>query len=98
MERWTRRLHPLYVASAAKWWFDDINHAVFYRFGGVVARAAFWFDANIIDGTVNDVGELVRSSGRGLSRLQSGRVQNYALGIALGLLGMAAAFFVVAAR
>ena len=59
VERWTRRLHPLYVASAAKWWFDDINHAVFYRFGGAVARAAWWFDTNIVDGTVNDIGELV---------------------------------------
>jgi NADH-quinone oxidoreductase subunit L len=98
VERWTRRLHPLYVASAAKWWFDDINHAIFYRFGGAVARAAWWFDANVVDGTVNDIGELVRSSGRGLSHIQTGRVQNYALGIAFGLLAMAAAFLVMAVR
>jgi len=98
VERWTRRLHPLYVASAAKWWFDDINHAVFYRLGGVVARAAWWFDTNVVDGTVNDIGELVRSSGRGLSHIQTGRVQNYALGIALGLLAMAAAFLIMAVR
>ncbi len=51
-----------------------------------------------VDGTVNDIGELVRSSGRGLSHIQTGRVQNYAFGIALGLLAMVAAFLLVAVR
>ena len=37
-------------------------------------------------------------AGRGLRRVQTGRVQNYALGIALGLIVMAGSFLVLAAR
>ena len=36
------------------------------------------------------------SAGGGLRRIQTGRVQNYALGIALGLIVMAAAYLVIA--
>ena len=37
-------------------------------------------------------------AGRGLRRVQTGRVQNYALGIALGLIVMAGSFLVIAGR
>jgi hypothetical protein len=41
---------------------------------------------------------VVRRSGGGLARVQTGRVQNYALGIALGLLVMATSYLVIAGR
>ena len=94
----TQRLHPLYVGSFNKWWFDDLYHRLFYVIGGGVARASWWFDAHVIDGIVNGVGSLTVSSGRELRQIQTGRVQNYALGIAVGLLVMAAGFLLVAAR
>ena len=37
-------------------------------------------------------------AGRGLRRVQTGRVQNYALGIAIGLIVMAGSFLVIAGR
>jgi hypothetical protein len=36
--------------------------------------------------------------GRGLRLVQTGRVQNYALGIALGLIVMAGSFLILAGR
>jgi NADH-quinone oxidoreductase subunit L len=94
----TARARPLYRGSYAKWYFDDLNDLLFVRIGGVVARALWWFDAHIIDGAVNGVAALTQSTGRGIRRSQTGRVQNYALGIAAGLLVMAVSYLVVVAR
>jgi NADH-quinone oxidoreductase subunit L len=66
-------------------------------FGGWVASAAAWFDRNIVDGIVNGIGSVVRGSGGGLARVQTGRVQNYALGIAIGLIVMAGSYFFIVA-
>jgi NADH-quinone oxidoreductase subunit L len=94
----TSRLHFLYRASANKWWFDDINHLLFVVIGGRLAAAMAWFDREIVDGIVNGIGAVTRRSGGGLARVQTGRVQNYALGIALGLIAMAGSYFVLLGR
>ncbi|HZL32710.1 MAG TPA: NADH-quinone oxidoreductase subunit L [Verrucomicrobiae bacterium] len=86
----------LYRASLNKWWFDDLYDLLFIRIGGRVANGLWWFDRNVVDGAVNGTGRVVGSAGGGLRRIQTGRVQNYALGIALGLIVMAAAYLVIA--
>src|SRR5262249_23661858 len=75
----TRRLSFLYRGSANKWWFDDINNLLFVVIGGRFANALAWFDKNVVDGIVNAIGSVTRRSGAGLARVQTGRVQNYAL-------------------
>ena len=85
----------LYRASLNKWWFDELNDLLFIRIGGRVAAFLWWFDRTIIDGAVNGVGLLTRDAGGGLRRIQTGRVQNYALGIAIGLIVMAGSFLVI---
>jgi len=94
----TARVPGLYRASLNKWWFDDLNHVLFIVIGGAIANGAAWFDRNIVDGIVNGLGAIVRRSGGGLARVQTGRVQNYALGIAVGLLVMAGSYLVIASR
>jgi NADH-quinone oxidoreductase subunit L len=94
----TQRVSFLYRASANKWWFDDINDLVFVKVGGRFAEACAWFDRNVVDGIVDGIGALTRRSGTGLARVQTGRVQNYALGIALGLIAMAGSYFVILGR
>jgi NADH-quinone oxidoreductase subunit L len=86
VKRWTARLWPIYVGSRNKWWFDDLNDRIFVRFGGRVAQALWWFDVRVIDGAVNGIAALTADAGRGIRQIQTGRVQNYALGIAVGLL------------
>jgi NADH-quinone oxidoreductase subunit L len=88
----------LYRASLNKWWFDDLYHLLFMVIGGRIAAAMKWIDEQIVDGIVNGLGAVTRSTGTGLSRVQTGRVQNYALGIALGLLVMAGSYLVIAGR
>jgi NADH-quinone oxidoreductase subunit L len=86
----------LYAASVNKWYFDDLYSLLFYRLGGVVASGVMWFDVKIIDGIVNGVGDVTTSVGDGVRHIQTGRVQNYALGIALGLIVIATLFILMA--
>ena len=92
------RLPFLYRASLNKWWFDDLNHLLFIVIGGRVAAFLWWFDRVVVDGTVNAVGGLTVGAGRGLRQVQTGRVQNYALGIAFGLIVMAGSYLILAGR
>ena len=88
----------LYRASLNKWWFDDLYHLVFIVLGGRIAAGMKWIDEQIVDGVVNGLGAVTRSTGTGLARVQTGRVQNYALGIALGLIVMAGSYLVIVGR
>jgi len=98
VKRVTDALRPLYTASLNKWWFDDLNDLIFVRFGGAVAQALWWFDVRVIDGTVNGIAALTQGTGRGIRQIQTGRVQNYALGIAAALLVMAVTYLFVVGR
>jgi NADH-quinone oxidoreductase subunit L len=92
------RVPLLYRASLNKWWFDDLNHLIFIVIGGRVAAATWWFDREVVDGMVNALGRVTLQTGRGLRQVQTGRVQNYALGIALGLIVMAGSYLFLASR
>jgi NADH-quinone oxidoreductase subunit L len=93
-----RGLAFLYRGSSAKWWFDDLNNLLFVVWGGKLAAGVFWFDRTIVDGTVNGIGVVTTGAGIRLRRVQTGHVQNYALGIALGLLAMAVGYILIAVR
>ncbi|MGK2850578.1 MAG: NADH-quinone oxidoreductase subunit L [Candidatus Limnocylindrales bacterium] len=90
------RVPFLYRASLNKWWFDELNDLLFIKIGGRIADGLFWFDRNVIDGTVNGVGSTTIEAGKGLRQVQTGRVQNYALGIAVGLIVMAGSYLLLA--
>jgi NADH-quinone oxidoreductase subunit L len=92
------RVPFLYRASLNKWWFDDLNHLLFIVIGGRIAAFLWWFDRVVVDGTVNGIGALTVGAGRGLRQVQTGRVQNYALGIAFGLIVMAGSYLILAGR
>ncbi len=94
----TARAPFLYRASLNKWWFDELNHFLFMVVGGRIAYAMWWFDREVVDGTVNSLGRATVKTGRGLRLVQTGRVQNYALGIAVGLIVMAASFLLLVQR
>jgi NADH-quinone oxidoreductase subunit L len=94
----TARIPFLYRASLNKWWFDDLYHLLFMVIGGRIAAFFWWFDRRVVDDTVNDIATTTVGAGTSLRRVQTGRVQNYALGIAVGLIVMAGSFLVLAGR
>ena len=85
----------LYAASVNKFYIDELYLAVFARGGVQLGRALWWFDANVIDGIVNGAGWLAQRIGSILRKLQTGRTQNYGLGIASGLVLVLIAYLVM---
>jgi NADH-quinone oxidoreductase subunit L len=88
----------LYKGSFNKWYFDDLNHLLFVQFGGKVADAMAWFDRAVVDGVVNGTARVTQDAGDRIRHIQTGRVQNYALGIAVGLIVVAIAVLFVVTR
>ncbi|MGH9088248.1 MAG: NADH-quinone oxidoreductase subunit L [Acidimicrobiales bacterium] len=86
---WRRRtdrpaLEPAFLQRV--WYWDDFYDALIGRPGQALARTfATVVDAQVIDGAVNGMAALVRITGTGARRLQSGFVRNYVLGVALGM-------------
>ena len=50
------------------------------------SRAVGWFDRYVIDGLLNVVSAGTLTSGDDLRTMQTGRVQDYVYGVALGLM------------
>ena len=84
----------MYSASVNKYYVDDLYGLVWARGGVLVGNALWWFDAKVIDGAVNGAGWVAQRWGGLLRRSQTGHVQNYALGMAAGLVVVLVAFLV----
>jgi len=52
-------------------------------------------DLKVIDGAVNSVGIVVKAGGRGIRRLQTGRIQNYLLQASAAVLALTLAFLAI---
>ena len=75
---------------------DDLNEALLMRPGQALTRGLVVVDEKVIDGTVKAVAGTAVGSARGLRRLQTGYVRNYALLILVGVAILIAAIWVVA--
>ncbi len=91
--RWTdlpRRLgdkvRPVYKVVYNKFYVDEFYAATVVR-TAVGGSRWVWhnFDEKIIDGAVNGMGALWQWAGRAVRPLQTGKVQNYLLGMFIGL-------------
>ena len=85
----------MYAASVNKYYVDDIYQLVFARGGVYISNLLWWFDAKVIDGAVNGAGWVASRFGGLLRHSQTGRVQNYGLGMAAGLVLVLVAYLVI---
>ncbi|HEY7463229.1 MAG TPA: NADH-quinone oxidoreductase subunit L [Candidatus Limnocylindria bacterium] len=85
----------MYRASLNKYYIDDIYQLVWARGGVLFANVLWWIDARIIDGAVNGAGRVSQWVGGGLRRFQTGRLQNYGLGIATGMVLVLIGYLVI---
>ena len=70
--------HHAFYIDAAVAWFVRVPGTWFANFlSNIVDRRG-------IDGAVNGIGHLFKGGGDGLSKVQTGVVRNYALGVVLG--------------
>ena len=84
--RVARRAGPAYTASLRKLYMDEVYEVAPIR-STVAVSKGLWVgvDEAAIDGAVNGLARLWAWAGAGLRPLQTGRLQNYALAIFLGM-------------
>jgi NADH-quinone oxidoreductase subunit L len=85
-----KRFAAVYDWSHHKGYFDEIYEALFVR--GIIVnigRAAQWLDSNVIDGFVNGLADGYQDFGDRLRKLQTGKVQGYAVGLFTALVVIA---------
>jgi NADH-quinone oxidoreductase subunit L len=86
----------LYSMLRNKFYFDDLYQAVIDRGLLGFSYIVSWFDRYVVNDTgVDGSAQITGYSGYILKYLQTGRVPNYAMGIALGVVGLAVAGLVV---
>jgi len=84
----------LYTLSKNKFYIDEIYLFVIRALFFTTAEAVKWFDRHVVDGAVNLTAFTARFLGNKLKYTITGRVQNYALTIFIGLIIIIAAFAV----
>jgi NADH-quinone oxidoreductase subunit L len=81
--------NPVHKLLLEKYYVDELYDALFVR---PIYHLSVWlarvFDPKVIDGGVNGVASLMTGWARGLRRVQTGFVMNYALAILLGAVAM----------
>jgi NADH-quinone oxidoreductase subunit L len=95
-DRLARRWRSAYELSLHKWYFDELYDRSFVRPTFSLA-AGLWkqIDVNIIDAAVNGVARAVAWGGWLLRLIQSGQIQHYALGMALGTVIIVTVFMLI---
>jgi NADH-quinone oxidoreductase subunit L len=87
---------PLYKLAANRWYLDEIYDVLIVR--PLVAISMFlwkFFDQEVIDGTVNGVGQVVTFTSQQWRRAQTGLIANYVFAIALGAVIIIGVFMLV---
>jgi NADH-quinone oxidoreductase subunit L len=83
--------NPVHRLLLEKYYVDEIYDFLFVR---PIYRLSLWlarvFDPRVIDGLVNGTATATLAWARGLRRVQTGYVMNYALGILLGAVAVVA--------
>ncbi len=95
-ERVGRAFRPLYVLFSRKYYFDDLYENLFLGRGllGGLFRGLEVVDRRGVDGVVNGVAGGSIRVGRVARKVQTGELQLYGAGIALGLLALFVALYI----
>ena len=80
------RFAPIYRMLYNKYYVDEIYDAVIVQPIKQISTSVLWkgFDAGLVDGIVNGVGQVVSTASSILRRLQTGSVRTYAASLILG--------------
>jgi NADH-quinone oxidoreductase subunit L len=87
-ESLARTTGPLRVAAARGFWVDEAFIGIYRGVLMVLARVVGWLDRYIVDGILNVVSAWTVSAGDGLRRVQTGKVQDYVVAVAVGVVAV----------
>lgn len=86
----------LYTAAYKKFYIDEIYLFITKKIlFNIIGTTAAWFDRNVVDGVVNFTGTSTQNISEGIKRIQSGKVQLYALYFLAGLLVLSVVFIYI---
>lgn len=86
----------LYTAAYKKFYIDEIYVFITKKIlFNILGNTAAWFDRNIIDGVVNTTGTTTQYISEGIKKVQSGKVQQYALYFLVGLIVLSVVFIYI---
>jgi NADH-quinone oxidoreductase subunit L len=77
---------PIRRAALARFWIDDILERVYDVAVLGFSRIVGWVDRYLVDGWLNALSAWTLTAGDDLRTMQTGRVQDYVYGVAVGLL------------
>ena len=94
-DRWARQWRAAYELSLNKWYVDEVYDRSIVR-PTFTAAMELWkrVDVAVIDGAVNGTARAIAWSGWLLRLVQSGQIQHYAMGMALGAVVVLTLFMV----
>ena len=81
-----RAFGPIRTAALRGFWVDQAFLGAYRGVVLMLSRAIGWLDRYIVDGVVNVVSAWTVMLGDGIRRVQTGRVQDYVTGVAVGVL------------
>jgi NADH-quinone oxidoreductase subunit L len=85
--------NSLYKTVYHKFYIDELYLFVTKKIlFNMVGRPAAWFDKNVVDGLVNLTGNTTQIISEKIKKVQSGKVQQYAIYFLVGVLGLALLF------
>ena len=92
----TSSLSRLYKTVYHKFYVDEVYLFITKKIlFNLVGRPAAWFDKNIVDGLVNLTGTTTQIISEKIKKVQSGKVQQYAIYFLVGVIGLALLFIYI---
>lgn len=83
----------LYKTAYNKFYIDEIYLFITKKLiFNLIGRPAAWFDKNVVDGMINFTGNATEAVSGMIKKMQSGKVQQYAIYFLAGAVGLAALF------
>ena len=84
-EALAQKFAPLYKISFNKYYIDEIYLWLIHNVLDGLGRALWWFDITVVDGIINGIGNTAKILGSILRRVQTGKLQHYALVLFAGV-------------
>ncbi|MFZ1329691.1 MAG: NADH-quinone oxidoreductase subunit L, partial [Chitinophagaceae bacterium] len=95
-EKLAASFNGLYKAAYHKFYIDEIYLFITKKvLFNLIGRPAAWFDRNVVDGLVNFSGNATEFVSEKIKKMQSGKVQQYAIYFLGGVIVLAAVFIYI---
>ena len=89
-------LNGFYKAAYHKFYIDEIYLYITKKvLFNLVGKPAAWFDRNVVDGMVNLTGAATQAISEAIKKIQSGKVQQYAIYFLVGVIVLATLFIYI---